>query len=305
MDNELNMSEKTIEIRRLSDLSFSEAAQLWNEGFQGYIVDMTLSLDRYLARLQRDALSPEFSLVAYCDGVAAGFLLNAVRTGGRPKLAWNGGTGVRTQFRGRGLGKALMRATIDLYEELGIERASLEAMDKNEPAISLYHQFGYEVVDQLVFLEHQGVLSESVFQRPNNRKYHVAAVEHHSVGELDFYDGTAPWQAHWQNLVRDNGQALIVTEENGDPAGYALYRKKLDEQGRTLEIDLHQCVARPGADSEAVIGCTLGSVYAPFDLNCERSTYNFSKSNEVAIAMLNEAGFSSFIEQVHMVRRFS
>ena len=299
------MKENTIEIRRLSDLSFAEAVQLWNEGFHGYFVDMTLSLDRYLARLQRDSLSPEASLVLFCDGAAAGFLLNGIRTSAGHKLAWNGGTGVRPQFRGRGVGKALMRATFDLYEELGIKRASLEAIDENEPAISLYRQFGYEVVDRLVFLEHKGGLSESTFRQPNSHKYSVRAVEHNLVGELEFYDEMAPWQAHWQNLVRDNGQALIVANASGDPAGYALYRKKLDEQGRTLEIALHQCVAGPGTESEAVIACALRSVYAPFDLECTRSTYNFSKSNKVVTAMLNQAGFNSFIEQVHMARTFS
>ncbi len=35
-----------LEIRRLSACSFDDAVKIWNEGFQGYFVDMTLSLDR-------------------------------------------------------------------------------------------------------------------------------------------------------------------------------------------------------------------------------------------------------------------
>ena len=61
----------------------------------------------------------------------------------------------------------------------------------------------------------------------------------------------------------------------------------------------------PGADKEAIIGCALQRVFAPLDVSCKRSTYNFSKSNDVVLTMLIEAGFTSFIEQVHMVRIFN
>lgn len=292
------------EIRRLSACSFDDAVKIWNEGFQGYFVDMTLSLDRYLSRLQREGLSPEFSLMAFCDGTPAGFLLNGIRTNPWPKVAWNGGTGVSPQFRGRGLGKALMRATVDLYKELGIQVATLEAISENKSAISLYQQFGYEVVDRLVFFNHQGELNERAFPELNSQTYSTAQVAPYLVGQLEFYQASAPWQGHWQSLIRQNGEALIVSDADGAAVGYALYKKKRDEQGRITEIALHQCVAIPGADMEAIIGCALRSVYAPLKLECTRSTYNFSKSNEAVNRMLREAGFQSFIEQVHMVRTF-
>jgi len=293
-----------LEIRRLSACSFDDAVQAWNEGFQGYFVDMTLSLDRYLARLHYEGLSAEFSLMAFCEGKLAGFLLNGIRTNAGSKTAWNGGTGVSPEFRGRGVGKALMRATIDLYQELGVQVATLEAISENQPAISLYQQFGYEVVEGLVFLNHEGPLSERVFRKPNAQAYTAAEVAPYLVGQLEFYQPSAPWQGHWQSLTRHHGEALVVADATGAAVGYALYKKKRDEQGRLTEIALHQCVALPGADTEAIIGCALGSLYAPLDLECKRSTYNFSKSNEAVVTMLIEAGFTSFIEQVHMVKTF-
>jgi ribosomal protein S18 acetylase RimI-like enzyme len=291
------------EIRRLSACSFADAVQAWNEGFQGYFVDMTLSLDRYLARLHREGLSLEFSLMAFSDGKPAGFLLNGIRTNAGPKVAWNGGTGVSPQFRGRGVGKALMRATVDLYEELGVQIATLEAISENEPAISLYQQFGYAVVDRLVFFNHEGELNERAFRQPNSQAYTATQVAPYLVGQLEFYQESVPWQGHWQSLIRHNGEALVVSNAAGNAVGYALYKKKRDEQGRITEIALHQCVAMPSADAEAIIGCALQTLYAPLELDT-RSTYNFSKSNEVVHAMLMEAGFTSFIEQVHMVRTF-
>ena len=292
----------TLEIRRLSACSFDDAVKIWNEGFQGYFVDMTLSLDRYLSRLQREGLSPEFSLMAFINGTPAGSLLNGIRTNAGRKVAWNGGTGVSPQFRGRGVGKALMRATVDLYKEHEIQVATLEAISENESAISLYQQFGYEVVDRLVFFNHEGALSERAFPQPNSQTYSAAQVAPHFVGGLEFYDESVPWQGHWQSLIRYNGEALVVSNANGLAVGYALYKKNRDEQGKITEIALHQCVAIPHADTEAIIGCALRTAYAPLELECKRSTYNFRKSNHAVITMLIEAGFTSFIEQVHMVR---
>ena len=294
----------TLEIRRLSACSFDDAVKIWNEGFQGYFVDMTLSLDRYLSRLHSEGLSPELSLMAFCEGRPAGFLLNGIRTSVGRKVAWNGGTGVSPQFRGCGVGKALMQSTMDLYREQVVEIATLEAISENEAAISLYRQFGYEVVDRLVFLRHKGELSERAFEQTNSHSYSAAQVAPYLVGELEFYQELAPWQGHWQSLNRHNGEALIVSNANDAAVGYALYRKKRDEQGRTAEIALHQCVAIHGSDTDAIIGCALRSVFAPLELECTRSTYNFSKSNEAVNRMLHEAGFQSFIEQVHMVRTF-
>lgn len=295
-------STATIETRRLNTCSFADAVKIWNEGFQGYFVDMTLSLDAYLSRLQREGLSPELSLMAFCDGKPAGFLLNGIRTSAGRKIAWNGGTGVAPEFRGRGVGKVLMRATMDIYREQEIERATLEALADNQPAISLYQQFGYEVVDRLTFLAHEGELSEPAFQSDESESYSAALVAPYAVGQLQFYDESAPWQGHWQSLNRQNGAALIVSDVHGTALGYALYKDKSDEQGRIVERALHQCVAAPGAAAEAVIGCALRKLYAPLELSFKRTTYNFSKSNQTAQALLAAAGFRSLIEQVHLVR---
>jgi GNAT superfamily N-acetyltransferase len=299
----MDSASPTTEIRRLSDCSLAAAVKIWNEGFQGYFVDMTMSLDGYLARLQRDRVSPELSLMAFCDGRPSGFLLNglsAVR-----KVAWNGGTGVSPEFRGRGVGKALMRATLDLYSEHGVEIAMLEAISQNQPAISLYENFGYEIIDGLTFLRHTGKLNEQTFSRTHAQSYAAELVPPYAVGDIEFYQELAPWQTHWENVRRNNGSALIVSDAKGAAVGYALYMKKYDKRGKVVDIALCQCGARQDSETEAVVASALQSVYAPFEWECERSTFNFSKSNAVAQRMLIEAGFTSFIEQVHMVRRFN
>jgi len=287
------------EIKPLKACSFATALQAWNEGFQGYFVDMTLSLDGFITRLHNEGLSVEHSLVAFCDGKPTGLLLNGIRVIDGKKIAWNGGTGVIPEFRGHGVAKALMRSTLDLYRKQGVQVACLEAITENQKAISLYKQFGYEVVDRLVFWQHDGLLDSRSFAR--GERYAAKTVTPSYVGKLSFYRSKVPWQGLWQSVYQNRGEALIVSDASGREVGYALYRRKLDEQGRVTSIALCQCVASPElTDKEAVISCALKHLFAPFDLECRRTTYNLSNSNETVLRLLGECGFTPSLEQVHM-----
>jgi ribosomal protein S18 acetylase RimI-like enzyme len=292
----------TPEIRRLSEYSFTEALQIWNEGFKGYFADMTMTMDAYLSRLHWLFLSPELSLVAFHEGKPVGCLLNGVREHQGRKIAWNGGTGVSPEFRGAGIGKALVKAALELYREQEVNVAMLEAIRENERAIKLYQSFGYETVDRLIFYKHDGAVG---FPKVAE-EYSVRTATPLEVGQLDFYQDLTPWQTQWQTLTRNRGEALIVVDRNGAAAGYALYRRQFDQQGILTGIAIHQCVVQSGrADAEAIGISALRSVYAPLDEASHRTTNNFSAASVVICRLLEDAGFTIFAEQVHMIKRLS
>jgi ribosomal protein S18 acetylase RimI-like enzyme len=295
-------SKATIDIRPMSDCSFEDALKAWNEGFQGYFVDLTLSLDDYLARLYREGLAPKHSLMAFCDDRPAGFLLNGLRTIAGQQVAWNGGTGVSPEFRRRGVATALMRATLDVYRRQSVDVATLEAVSENEGAISLYRRFGYEVVDRLIFLQHEGAVSSS-FASNHEHSFSVERCAPQAVSKLSFYQHLVPWQTQWQSISRNHGQALVVSDADGVVVGYALYQKRSDEQGQLTSIVLYQCVVSPYCpDAEPVAACALQHLYAPLDLECRRTTHNLGTSNLTAVRVLREWGFTPLIEQVMMTR---
>ena len=59
------------------------------------------------------------------------------------------GMGVAAQHRARGIGKALLRATIEGASARGISRIELLVRADNEPAIALYRRFGFELEGRL------------------------------------------------------------------------------------------------------------------------------------------------------------
>jgi len=294
------MRASNLEIKRLTVCSLTDAVTVWNEGFSDYFVDLTLTAESYLARLRNEGLSQAHSLIAFVDGNPAGFLLNGIREAGGMKLAWNGGTGVSPKFRKRGVGKALVQAAIGLYREEGVELATLEAISNNEPAIALYRKFGYEVVDRLIFLRHEGQLDSFT----SASQYMITTAKPEQVGELDFYLQSSPWQAQWQNMLLDGGEAAIVADREGVDVGYALCRKKIDADGNLQSIALHQCEVRPDrTDTPNIARVALDHVFAPLRAECLRTTANLRMSNELVLGILKEASFTTFVEQVQMSRR--
>jgi ribosomal protein S18 acetylase RimI-like enzyme len=55
------------------------------------------------------------------------------------------GMGVISEYRGRGIGRALMDATLQAAKARGISRVELTVRVDNEPAKRLYESFGFEV----------------------------------------------------------------------------------------------------------------------------------------------------------------
>jgi RimJ/RimL family protein N-acetyltransferase len=63
----------------------------------------------------------------------------------RPTRAHNGvlGIGIVAGFRGKGIGTALMRATLDRARAAGLTRIELSVREDNRSAAALYEKFGF------------------------------------------------------------------------------------------------------------------------------------------------------------------
>ncbi|MFD7525101.1 GNAT family N-acetyltransferase [Paenibacillus chitinolyticus] len=145
-----------IVIRKLSECTLDQAVQVWNAGFSGYLVDMTTNPDAFMTRQAYEQLSPQHSIVAFDGEQPVGFVLNGIRMAGGRTISWNGGTGVIPAYRGRGVGRKLIEASLDIYRKEGVNTATIEAFASNVPAIALYESVGYVTRDTLLVLRKTG-----------------------------------------------------------------------------------------------------------------------------------------------------
>jgi GNAT superfamily N-acetyltransferase len=103
--------------------------------------------------LFRDGFGPNpfyYCLIAEKDGVPTGFALfffNYSTWKGRPGVYLED-LYVEPQFRGLGIGKALLKQVAAFALERGCQRLQWEVLDWNTPAIDFYRAMGAEFLDE-------------------------------------------------------------------------------------------------------------------------------------------------------------
>lgn len=287
-----------LQIKRLSECTLEEAVRAWNAGFEGYYFPIQLTLESFLQRLVGEGLSPSLSIIAFHHEEAVGIVLNGIREFQGTLIAWNGGTGVAPAFRKTGIGTELMEATLDIYQQAGVELATLEAISENERAIGLYKKFGYEIVDELEYLQ----FPESV-PRLDTKPFQVETTVPQRVSHLPFYKGGHPWQTQWQSVKE--GEALLVKDEQGGDIGYAYYRRVFDEAGKHEKTILFQCEAHPARDdAEPILRFLLTNVFGTCSDEVVKVVVNIPVTHSSpTYSLLKEIGFQTTVKQVWMQKR--
>ncbi|MDQ0915155.1 GNAT family N-acetyltransferase [Paenibacillus sp. V4I5] len=288
--------------KRMSELSAEDMVSLWNKGFEGYFLNSTMNLDKFLSRTVNEGLSLEHSLVVYENSDPIGFVMNGFRVIEGKRVAWNGGTGIAEEHRGKGIGKILMERNLQLYREQGADIALLEALIQNKAAIKLYQSVGYGITEQLISLQHTEALDASLLQPNANSRYVTKRGLPVEVKGMSFYRHLSAWQTQWASLK--DGESIIISDEGDKVIGYALFKRVFREDGNLATIALYQCESIPGReDTEDILKAVVSEVYAPVSSSCKRITMNIRDSNKELIGLLERLGFTTFVEQVHMMRQ--
>lgn len=286
-----------IEIKKLSDCPLKDGVEAYNRGFEGYFYNQSKDVDSFSKRFGLDGLSPELSVLAYHEGRPAGIVLSGMKEVNGKIVAWNGGTGVAKELRGKGVGKQLMEAAFEIYRENGVRFATLEAISRNAAAIKLYQSLGYVLKKRLKFLQLNETIAEDVFA-VSNSAYQIEPVSPQELTRIEFYQHQAPWQN--QNL--HDATAFVLCDEQDRIAGYSL-SKRMYKDGGIASVGLLQLeVAAGRTDSAGVIKTLLKHSFAPLDRAFQRTTVNTAEDHEQLLRVLEDCGFKQWEEQVWMVK---
>jgi len=136
----------SVELQPATALSLAEQTELFNAGYEEYVIPMRLN-DETALRWMIDSfdIDRDASRIAVRDGERLGFANLAIRG----DEAWVGGVGVVPGARRQGVGELLMRALHDEARARGIARIWLEVIEQNDGAFRLYEKLGYDVVRPL------------------------------------------------------------------------------------------------------------------------------------------------------------
>lgn len=288
-----------ITFKTMENLSFKQAHELFINGFEGYFIPMKMSLDAFVIRMGNEGLSPELSIVMYDADQPIGFVLQGIREVDGQKIAWNGGTGIIPSYRGKKHGTVLMEKALDLLKQQNVSVATLEALSVNKPAIKLYENVGYEVIDTLHFLESEGELP---YKEDLVNEFTIKRIPALQAAHGHIFPTRVPWQVDPSITPKIGGEAVIATK-NGEIYAACLIRKKQQYGSEPEGVTLFQTVMKKESEEgERALHLVLQEGL-DFKQPLKRTTYNLMDMNHKTISFLQKNGFKNTeISQVFMVK---
>lgn len=292
-----------ITFRKANELSLEELLALWNNGFEGYYVNLTLSLHQLLNKLVNEDIQLDVSCVMYDGDLPIGFNLNGIRTVTGRVIAWNGGTAIIPTYRDKKLGQLLMQESLSLYKQANVGYATLEAFCENARAIKLYSSQGYSTIEQIQYYSYPGTQVVGFPLEYSSEQYQSRLSEPAELGSISFYNGSNTWQSQWQSVK--GGLSLIVTD-NEEDIGYALFKNSYSQQGELVSIALYQCEVNPmRKDGDDIISYLLSYVFGRVEGNHKRIVINLPERHLAVMNLLQKLGFVKIFDMVHMSKTLS
>lgn len=113
------------------------------EAFSDYQVDMQMSREQFEQRITRDGVRLEISAGAFDDAKMIGFYMNGSGLWQGKQTAYDAGTGVIPEYRGRSVAKELFTFIVPRLKQVGIAQYLLEVLSDNDRAVALYRKLGF------------------------------------------------------------------------------------------------------------------------------------------------------------------
>ena len=134
-----------MKVKNLANFDFDLLIDCFLSAFENYFVEMPTEKNYYKKRWIAAKVDYKLSYGMFDDGRLVGFIIHAVDYRDGRLTAYNTGTGVIPDYRGRKIVKALYDHAVEDLKVNGIESCTLEVITENEIALKAYLGIGFEV----------------------------------------------------------------------------------------------------------------------------------------------------------------
>ena len=144
-----NISIENLEIKSLENTPFSEIVACFNLAFSDYFVPIAASEAYMEKRWYGNRVDYKLSFGAFENQRLVAFIIHGIDSLNGQKTAYNSGTGVIPEFRGRRLVAALYAHALPVLKAAEVTQSTLEVITQNHKALKAYQNVGFEIVRTL------------------------------------------------------------------------------------------------------------------------------------------------------------
>lgn len=133
-----------MEIKSLENTPLKTIVDAFTKSFADYFVQMPDDITYWENRFRIARLDPTLSFGMFDGDILAGFILIGVDNYDGHLTAFNTGTGILPEYRGKGIVDRLYGFAMPLFKGRGITGCSLEVIEINHKAIKVYERIGFK-----------------------------------------------------------------------------------------------------------------------------------------------------------------
>lgn len=275
-----------MEFRTLEHTSDASICDTFNKAFANYFTKIHFTPEILAEKIITEDIKKNLSVGVFADNELIGFILHGIRLLKKEKTAYNAGTGVIPEYRGKHL-------TVRMYEYIkpfmlkeDITHCRLEVIDQNGAAVHSYEKTGFQKQRSLICFRMPG------FHVPVPIPADIRPIHDPDWVLLQsFWD----WQPTWQHTI-PSYQNVAQTHRldglylDGEPVGYVIFHAG---KARLLQFAISPEHRRQGLAS-TLFKHILQITGKPL------TVINVDGNDDISLNFLKSMGFEPFIVQFEM-----
>lgn len=132
-------------VSKLAKTPITAVIECFLLAFSDYSIKMPTDHAYYIERWKAAGVDLKLSYGMFDGKKLVAFIIHAVDTRDSKLTAFNTGTGVIPEYRGRGIVKSIYKYALDDLQKNGVERSTLEVITENDKAIRAYLGVGFNI----------------------------------------------------------------------------------------------------------------------------------------------------------------
>jgi ribosomal protein S18 acetylase RimI-like enzyme len=227
-----------VEIKTLKDVGLKDIHASWTRAFSDYPVDIQMTEEMLGSHLAQNDLDTAASVGAFDGENIVGLWLNGLREIEGKLCAYDAGTAIWPEYRGRGLSKLLATRSTEILKKMRVKEYFLEVISDNTKAYNVYLKDGFKVCRTFSCFKTNAprndkrTLPDDVMIREENFSESI-------IRELPPTEYTPSWQNTIRSMLNVKETVRMITARRcGKLAGYGLiqtHRGRISELGFTSD----------------------------------------------------------------------
>ena len=185
-------------VNNLSKGSFGEILDCFLLAFEDYYFKMPSNRYYYKKRWKAAKVDFNFSYGMFDEGKLVGFIIHAIDKRAGMLTAFNTGTGVIPEYRGKRIVKSIYEYALRDLSQNGIEKSILEVITKNDKAIRSYESVGFKICKK--YKCYTGNIEIETFNQFELREIAFENVDWEKLPNQQFYS----WDFQKETILEGN-----------------------------------------------------------------------------------------------------